>query len=179
MHLKHEDHGEEDMSRARLNKLEKWITDNIANPEDKDKVDFQELGSDLTLQESIEMLLHVYPTLWTKRAFNDQYNRLKQIVFVAQLIEKIKKGQVQVTYRRTPKHGLYYGISNRFKPVREPRLVIEVERSEEVNPYELSDSEANLAGVESANLIREMFMKWYGNPIPRLYRNWFKVVSSN
>jgi hypothetical protein len=101
----------------------------------------------------------------------------KQIIFVKELIEKISDGKVQVTYRKSPKVGMYYVIENRFKQKPESaRLLIEFYRTDRVNPYELNDDEARLAGIESAHQIRTLFEKWYGSPIPGLFRNWFRVL---
>ncbi|MCL4518834.1 MAG: hypothetical protein M1587_06515, partial [Thaumarchaeota archaeon] len=85
-------------------------------------------------------------------------------------------GEVQVTYRKTPKVGTYYVIENRFKQKPDSsRVLIEFYQIDRVDPYKLTDEEARLAGVESAEKIRELFSKWYGTPIPALYRNWFRV----
>jgi hypothetical protein len=101
----------------------------------------------------------------------------KQIVFVKELAEKIVGGSMKVTYRKTRKAGYYYVTANRFKKG-PSNIVIEFFHSEKVDPYQLTDEEACLAGVPDAQSIRKMFEKWYGSPIPSLYRNWFRVVKS-
>ncbi len=87
--------------------------------------------------------------------------------------------QVQVTYRKSQKVGLYYVIDNRFKQKPETaKLLIEFYRTDRINPYELTDNEARLAGIETAAEIRSLFEKWYGKPIPGLFRNWFRVLDN-
>jgi len=94
-------------------------------------------------------------------------------------VEKISDGKVQVTYRKSPKVGLYYVIENRFRQKPDSaHLFIEFYRTDRVNPYELTDGEALLAGIDSARQIRNLFEKWYGSPIPILFRNWFRVLDN-
>jgi hypothetical protein len=99
----------------------------------------------------------------------------KQIIFVKDLAERIESGSVKVTYRKTRKVGTYYVTHNRFKKI-SPNLLIEFYKHEKVDAYSLTDDEAVLAGVSDAPTIRKMFEKWYGTPIPPLYRNWFRII---
>ena len=86
---------------------------------------------------------------------------------------------MKVTYRKSPKVGLYYVIDNRFKQKPESyNLSIEFYRIDRINPYELTDDEARLAGIETADEIRSLFEKWYGKPIPGMFRNWFRVLDN-
>ncbi len=135
-----------------------------------------EFGKDLSYNEAVETALHKFPTLWRSDTVKDFENRPKQIIFIKNLSEKIVEGEIQVTYRKSPKIGTYYVIENRFKQKPDSsRLLIEFYQTEKVDPYNLSDDEARLAGVPSAIEIRNMFEKWYGTPIPTLYRNWFHI----
>jgi hypothetical protein len=70
-------------------------------------------------------------------------------------------------------------LDNRFtQKSGSSRLLIEFYGTDRVSAYNLTDEEAQLAGVDSADNIRGLFEKWYGKPIPMLYRNWFKVRSN-
>jgi hypothetical protein len=102
----------------------------------------------------------------------------KQIIFVKELVERVREGSVKVTYRKTPKLGTYCVIQNRFKNT-PSNLLIEFYKTEKVDPYALGDDDANLAGVQDSATIRKMFEKWYGSPIPSLYRNWFRVIGKS
>lgn len=135
-----------------------------------------EFGKDLTYNEAIETALHKFPTLWRSDTIRDFENRPKQIIFIKDLAARILDGRILVTYRKSPKIGIYYVIENRFKQKADSaRLLIEFYQTDKVDPYKLNDDEAHLAGIESAEKIRKLFEKWYGAPIPTMYRNWFKV----
>ncbi len=153
------------------------MQDNCLNEDDLDGIDIEaEFGKDLSYSEAIELALHKFPSMWREDSVERYENKPKQIIFVKDLVQKIIAGQVQVTYRKTPKVGMYYVIENRFKQKSDTaKLLIEFYQTDRVDPYNLSDEEANLAGVENAEKIRELFVKWYGSPLPSLYRNWFKV----
>lgn len=72
---------------------------------------------------------------------------------------------------------MYYVIENRFRQKPDSaKILIEFYRMDRVNPYELTDEEAQLAGIATAGEIRTLFEKWYGTPIPGLFRNWFRVL---
>ncbi|MEM2430304.1 MAG: hypothetical protein QW779_07235 [Nitrososphaerales archaeon] len=158
------------------NRFMSWVERNISNPKYLTICDWQaEFGNDLTFNEAINMALSKYPTIWKENVIQNHYQKIKQIVFIKPLIEKILNNEVQVSYRKTPKIGYYYVIDNRFKPC-EPKIILEFYKYEKVNPYKLTD-DAKLAGIDNADEIRNLFRKWYGDPIPMLFRNWFKVVS--
>ncbi len=154
-----------------------WAEKNCIDPDLLKNIDFDaEFGKDLSYNEAIETALHKFPTVWRTEIMEDFESRPKQIIFIKELIPKIIEGEIQVTYRKSPKIGLYYVIENRFKQSRESsRLLIEFYRTDKINPAELGDEEARLAGIDSADRIRDLFKKWYGEPIPLLYRNWFKL----
>jgi hypothetical protein len=135
-----------------------------------------EFGKDLSYNEAIEVALHKFPTLWCTDSVERYENKPKQIIFVKELVQRIIDGRVQVTYRRTPKTGTYYIIENRFRQKSDSaRVLIDVYQTDRVDAYGLTDEEARLAGADDATKIRSMFEKWYGSPIPPLYRNWFRV----
>lgn len=95
------------------------------------------------------------------------------------LVQKILDGKVQVTHRTSPKVGTYYVLDNRFKQKSDSsRLLIEFYGTDRVNACDLTDEEAQLAGIGAADDIRSLFEKWYGKPIPMFYRNWFKFRSN-
>ena len=67
-------------------------------------------------------------------------------------------------------------IENRFRQKSDSaKLLIEFYQTDKVDPYKLTDDDAMLAGVPTGEEIRKLFRKWYGEPIPTLYRNWFRV----
>jgi hypothetical protein len=150
---------------------------NCVSPDRLDQIDFEaEFGKDLSYNEAVELALHKFPTFWRTDYMKEYEQRPKQIIFVRDLIGKISEGKIQVTYRKTPKIGTYYVIENRFKQkASSSKILIEFFQTDKVDPYKLSDEEARLAGIPTAKEIRELFEKWYGSPIPPLYRNWFRL----
>ena len=161
-------------------KLRDWMRDNAVDTDSVSRIDIDgEFGNDLSFNEAVALALQKFPSLWKPEATNTKEAKPKQIVFVKELVEKIADGKVQVTYRTTAKVGTYYVLANRFKQKSESsKLLIEFYRTDRVNAYELTDEEAQLAGIDTADDIRKLFEKWYGMPIPILYRNWFRVCSS-
>ena len=161
-------------------KFKEWIKENSVSSENLDFIDVEaEFGTDLTFDEAVQLAIQMFPGIWKPDSTNSRDSKPKQIIFVKDLVEKISNGQVQVTYRKTPKIGLYYVIDNRFKQKSESaKLLIEFYRTDRINPYDLTDQEARLAGVETAGEIRSMFEKWYGKPIPEMFRNWFRVLDN-
>lgn len=158
-------------------KFRNWMERNAGDPDSLKEIDVDaEFGKDLSYNEAIELAIHKFPTIWRAEYLKEYEDKPKQIIFVRDLVQKILHGKVQVTYRKTPKVGTYYVIENRFKQKADSaRLLIEFYQTDKINAYELTDEEAQLAGVESAEKIRDLFENWYGAPIPSLYRNWFKV----
>lgn len=162
-----------------LNKFRQWMNENALNPDGVKNVDvIAEFGKDLTFHEAVMLATQKFPTLWKPTDGQGKEVKPKQIIFVKDLIGKIEEGKVHVTYRKTPKIGTFYIIDNRFRQNVSSRLLIEFYRTDKVNAYDLTDEEAQLAGVETADKIRTLFERWYGNPIPTLYRNWFKLCNS-
>lgn len=109
-----------------------------------------------------------------------QPERAKEIIFLPWIISKILTGQVECTYRKTIKTGIYYTIPTRFArngdPKREPRCLLEFYRNETVDPNQLTDREAQLAGCDDAAHIKNLFKQWYGEPLPTMWRNWFRLI---
>ncbi|MHB8568061.1 MAG: hypothetical protein ACYC7D_08005 [Nitrososphaerales archaeon] len=165
------------MNASTQKRFSGWTEKNCLDPEQLSKIDFDaEFGNDLSFHEAVDLALQKFPTMWKSDASSRNNGKPKQIIFVKDLVEKIIAGKVQVTYRKAPKIGTYYVIANRFKQTAEAsRVLIEFYQTDKINAYELTDSEAQLAGVDNADTIRELFQKWYGSPIPILYRNWFKI----
>jgi hypothetical protein len=163
---------------ATFDRFQKWMRKNCIDAERLNSIDLSaEFGKDLSYNEAIEFAVHKFPSLWSQEYLKEYDSRPKQIIFVKELVKKIGDGLIQVTYRKSPKIGTYYVIENRFKQnSSSAKLLIRFYQTEKVDAYKLNDDEAMLAGVESASKIRLMFEKWYGSPIPTLYRNWFKTV---
>jgi len=155
----------------------KWVQDSLRDPDAFDKVDWtEEVDKTLTYNEAIELAMSRFPGLWKDDAQQEFYNRVKQIIFIKPLVGKILNGEAVVSYRRTPKLGYYYVKTNRFRKEDEPRIILEFYRTERVDPYRLTDRDAGLAGIETVEDILALFRKWYGDPLPSLYRNWFRIV---
>jgi hypothetical protein len=161
-----------------MEKFRDWLRENSLSPDNLDLIDLDaEFGTDLTFDEAVQMAVRKFPGIWKDAASSYRDSKPKQIIFVRELVEKISDGSVQVTYRKSAKNGMYYVIDNRFKQNSDSaKLLIEFYRTDRVNAYDLTDDEARLAGIESAHEIRTLFEKWYGSPIPKLYRNWFRVL---
>lgn len=162
-----------------IRRFEKWVKANIADPDQYDKIDWAtEIGNDLTCSEMIEMALYKFPVLWKREALPEHTRRIKRIIFIKSLMDKIQQGEIQATYRKTPKFGVYYVVDNRFRTKDGKWPIIEFYKTEKVNPYELTNDQAKLAGINKATEIIELFEKWYGKPTPELFRNWFVVKES-
>jgi len=162
-----------------MEKFRDWLKDNSLSPGNLDLIDINaEFGTDLTFDEAVQLAVQKFPGIW-KSNNSSRDSKPKQIIFVKELVDKISDGSVQVTYRKTAKIGMYYVIDNRFRQRADSaKLLIEFYRTDKVNAYELSDEEARLAGIQSADEIRTLFEKWYGSPIPELFRNWFRVLDN-
>ncbi|MDG6999309.1 MAG: hypothetical protein JRN15_09365, partial [Nitrososphaerota archaeon] len=126
-----------------LKRFKKWMRENCLNPDDLIGIDVEaEFGSDLSYGEAIELALHKFPSMWREDSVESYENKPKQIIFVRDLVQKIIAGDVQVTYRKTPKVGTYYVIENRFKQKSATsRLLIEFYQTDRVDPYKLTDEE--------------------------------------
>jgi|SRR5579872_3919035 len=153
-----------------------WLRENSLSPENLDLIDVEvEFGTELTFDEAIQLAMQRFSGIW-KVAAVSRDSKPRQIIFVKDLVDKIADGKIQVTCRKSPKVGTYYVMDNRFRKKSDSaKLLIEFYRTDRVNPYKLTDDEARLAGIQTADEIRSLFQKWYGSPIPGLYRNWFRV----
>jgi hypothetical protein len=149
-------------------KFREWIRENIISTETVEYVDIEaEFGSDLSYDEAIRLAIRKFPGIWKVDPDSLRDSKPNKIIFVKELVGKISDGKIQVTYRKSPKVGLYYVIENRFRQKPDSaRLLIEFYRTDRVNPYELTNGEALLAGIDSAQQIRNLFEKWYGSPLP-------------
>ena len=152
--------------------FKRWIKDNLSEPDVFDKIDWDVLvDRSLSFEEAVDEIRSLLPSIWVTT--EDSGMRIKKIVFIKPLIEKIKLSEVQVTYRNKPKTGVYYVVSNRFRGEK-PEIFIEFYKNEVVDVDKLSDKEAQLAGVDTAEDLRRLLRKWYGKDA-RIYRNWFRV----
>jgi hypothetical protein len=97
----------------------------------------------------VRLAIQKFPGIWKIDPDSLRDSKSKQIIFVKELLEKISDGKIQVTFRKSPKVGFYYVIENRFRQKADSaRLLIEFYRTDRVNPYELTDDEALLAGLD-------------------------------
>jgi len=152
--------------------FKRWVKENLSEPDIFDKIDWDMLvDRSLSFEEAVNEIRRQLPSIWVDT--EQAGERIKKIVFLKPLIEKIKLGEVQVTYRNKPKTGVYYVVSNRFKG-EEPEVFIEFYKNEVVDVDKLTDREAQLAGVETADELRRLLIKWYGKGAT-IYRNWFRV----
>ena len=160
-----------------------WLEKSVL-PDTFDKIDWQsEIDGALSFNENVNILLERFPLAFREEAVLQFSNRMKQIVFIPKLIEGIVGGYITCTYRKTPKHGRYYVVKSRFVHTDKqmPRCVIEVYRTEEVDPYELKDVDSwpSIGPDGTAEALRDLFRKWYGEPLPKMWRNWFHVVKED
>lgn len=100
----------------------------------------------------------------------------KRIVFTQDLVKKILEGKVRCTYRKTPKLGKFLVLDSRFKPSKNASCTIHCYRSDEVDPRNITDKDARLAGIQTSAKLKELFTTWYGSVPPIVYRNWFRVL---
>lgn len=148
-----------------------WTTINLSDPDNYDKLDWRaEIDQDLTLDENKRIVKNLHPNLFKEPT--DQ--KTKKLVIVGHLIPRIKQGKVRCTYRKNQLSGLYYIVTNRFSS-QKPLLILEVLGGEKVDPYLLSDEDAQAAGIPSTRELLDLLGKWYGSLIPIIYRNWFIV----
>ena len=159
-----------------VKRCKKWIAESVV-ADVFSRVDWDsEIDPTLSFNENVSLLLAKFPEAFRVEAVDAYYNRVKQIVFIAPLIEKILRGEIQCTYRTTPKHGYYYVIHSRFVKahLKEPQCVIEVYKTEQIDPYKLSEEDAQLAGLTRSEIL-SWFHQWYGKNLPLMWRNWFNV----
>lgn len=155
------------------NGFKRWIKENLNEPDIYYKIDWEAVvDRSLTFDEAADKIRKTLPSIWID---SDQAGerKIKKIVFIKPLIEKIKNGEVQATYRNKPKTGLHYVVSNRFRN-EAPHAFIEFYRNEVVDINKLTDRDAQLAGVETVEELKALLTKWYGKDA-KIYRNWFRV----
>lgn len=158
-----------------VRRCKRWIAESVI-PDVFSRVDWDsEIDPTLSFNENVSLLLTRFPEAFRSDAVDAYYKRVKQIVFISPLIEKILRGEIQCTYRTTPKHG-YYIIHSRFVKahLKEPQCVIEVYKTEQIDPNKLTEEDAQLAGLTRGEIIR-WFHQWYRKNLPPMWRNWFNV----
>ncbi len=159
-------------------RVRRWVK-NSAAPDAYSRIDWDtEIDSALSFNENINLLLEKFPEAWRETSVKEYYLHIKQIIFVTPLIEKMLRGEIQCTYRTTPKHGYYYVLHSRFTKthLKNPVCIIEVYKTEPVDPRLLTDQEARYAGVDTGEDIRALFRRWYGELLPNpMWRNWFHL----
>ncbi len=155
--------------------LQRWAERSIRNPLDYDEIDWDaETDGELTLHENTHIIQRSHPLAFDE---NQAAESIKKLVVIKSLIPKILSGEVECTYRKNTLHGLYYLVTDRFRPS-EPKIFIEAFGGDNVDPYSLSDADAQTAGVSSAKELLSLLEAWYGKPLPKIYRNWFRVKAS-
>jgi hypothetical protein len=160
-----------------MKKLRNWMERNSVDKDRLNEIDIDaELRSDLSYSEAVELAIHKFPAMWREDFLRDYEQMPKQIIFVHDLVDRIIEVTCKLPIEKVRRcgHTILLKIDSSRNPIHQ-EFLIEFYQTDKVDPYKLSDEEAQLAGVESAQKIRELFEKWYGNRIPTLYRNWFKV----
>lgn len=149
----------------------KWWRNNIIQTGCFDEgAALDEIDKTLSYSEAIDHIVSKHPE-WFKN--QERIARIKQVVFIKQLIPLLITNEIKCTYRNRRLCGSYYVITNRFKRD-EPTLVIEVTDNELMKTNELTDEDAKLAGIDSVKELRKMLIKWYSsNKI--IFRNWLTV----
>jgi len=99
----------------------------------------------------------------------------RRIIFTRPLIEKIRRGEAQCTYRREPKQGLFEVYQGPWMKAKPTGILIEFYSSEQVHLGILTDADAQAAGVKDAETLRRLLERWYGKLPQTMWRNWFKV----
>ena len=102
---------------------------------------------------------------------------MKRIFFMKSLVERLRSDDPpRVSYRKTRKLGCYKVFSGgRFHP-KDEGIILEFYNCEEVDPRKLTDEEARLAGIETAEELLKLFKKWYREIPAKMFRNWFRIV---
>jgi acyl carrier protein len=151
----------------------KWFKDRLGDS--FDLVDPQEFDPSLSTAELMDEAEKKFGLLMKK----DEAVRVRRLVVISSLIPKIPLGEKWATYRNRPLAlGPYVVVCSRWGCRHNPRcpqVFVEVTK---VEPFELSgmtDEDAQLAGVESAEELKRMLVRWYGLN-PRIYRNWFRYL---
>jgi hypothetical protein len=104
---------------------------------------------------------------------------MKRIFFIKPLIEKLRsQTPPKVSYRKARSHGIYKAYSGgRFHP-KDEGITVEFYKSEEVDPRNLTDHDAQLAGILTAKELLKLFKHWYGDVPAKMYRNWLRIVEN-
>ena len=102
---------------------------------------------------------------------------MKRIFFIKPLIEKLRgENPPRVTFRTQRKEGLYMACSGgRFHPKPE-NIILKVWSSKIVSTKDLTDQDAQEAGIHSLEELFRLFKRWYSEVPPRMFRNCFVIV---
>jgi hypothetical protein len=102
---------------------------------------------------------------------------MRRIFFIKPIIEKMRSSDPPfITFRKQRKAGVYMVCSGgRFHP-KEESIIINVWRSMVVATDELTDQDAEDAGLSGLEELFGFLRKWYGDVPSKMYKNWFVVV---
>jgi hypothetical protein len=161
--------------------LKDWIVQNLSDPDDYERFDFEgEIDPALSFQENVNLLHEKFPG-----AFRDnqpERTAPKQLIMPEWLIVKVEKKEKACTFRpRALEYGQkYYLVPNRFRGLKDAKVVIRILEVETIeNPNALSDEEARWTGLRNREELYYWFKKWYSKKYPPdgrtaiKYRNWF------
>lgn len=90
---------------------------------------------------------------------------MKRIIFQKWLVEKIRNGEANVTFRTRRHQGfyeIYTGNWRRPSTIKKAGLIIKIYDVKLVKTSELKDEDVRMAGVENVEKFRELMVKFYG-----------------
>lgn len=94
-------------------------------------------------------------------------------------MEKLRSEEPpKVTYRKTRKHGVYKVVTGPWQRAQDQGIILSMYQCEAVDPRKLSDREAQLAGIDSAEELLRLFRRWYGRLPEKMWRNWFLILKN-
>jgi len=102
---------------------------------------------------------------------------MKRIFFIQPLVEKLRSEHPpKVTFRTRRHHGTFAVYSGgRFHP-RAEDIVIKVWSSGLISTADLTDQDAQDAGLANLEELFGLFRRWYGDVPAKMFRNEFVII---
>lgn len=102
---------------------------------------------------------------------------MKRIFFIKPLIEKLRSDNPPtVTFRTRRKQGLYMAHSGGRFHAKPENIIIKVWCSSIIDTKDLTDQDAQEAGIDSVQELFKLFRKWYSKVPAEMYKNRFVIV---
>jgi hypothetical protein len=77
---------------ASLKRLKNWMEKNCVDPDRLSEIDIEAgLEKDLSYDEAIELAIHKFPTMWSIDYMKQFEQKPKQIIFVKELADKMRR----------------------------------------------------------------------------------------